>query len=368
MALSGRTRVDRPLNSCAQLQDLVDHALLLLLAALWPTVLVRGCSCFCAPLRPKRAALSLFLLPPKLLLATLTAQQHSRLCLSEPDEMRSVLVSLSALAALVQLSAAAAVPYRRWNDAKPGDVTTDPLPPTQDPFYNVPSDVASKQNGDVLKSRPVWTEFDAYSRGTYQLLYRTTNATGGATAAVTTVFAPLKPANPPRINLLMSEYAPAHPFSRPSWFYDSADIRMCTAPIDSACPNCEPAFALQSGSGSNGTSFIVPEIALDIVASLSKGWYVTVPDHDGLNAAFFAGVVEAFAGIDGLRALLNFATVLPCADNYAAALRGYSGGAHAAAWVNEYLQSYGKGLNVSRFRVFFATETSSTSFGPRTSC
>ena len=95
-----------------------------------------------------------------------------------------------------------------------------------------------------------------------------------------------------------------------------------SAPIDSACPDCEPAFALQSGSASNGSSFIVPTIAIDIVAGLSKGWYVTVPDHDGLKAAFFAGVVEAFAGLDGLRALLNFPTVLPCIDNYKAVIHG----------------------------------------------
>lgn len=49
---------------------------------------------------------------------------------------------------------------------------------------------------------------------------------------------------------------------------------------------------------------------------------MTVPDHDGLKAAFFAGVVEAFAGLDGLRALLNFPTVLPCIDNYKAVIHG----------------------------------------------
>ncbi|GAA5981504.1 hypothetical protein JCM10908_004132 [Rhodotorula pacifica] len=238
--------------------------------------------------------------------------------------MRSVLAAFTAFAALAPLAQASAIPYRlsrRWNDAYPGDPATDPLPPSQDPFYQLPSTVQEHKNGDILKSRPVWTQLDAYSRGTYQLLYKTTDAQGVATGAVTTVFTPLKPANPPRIMLLMT-------------------------PIDSACPDCEPAYALQSGSFSNGTDFLVPEIALDVVASLSKGWYVTVPDHNGLKAAFFAGVVEAFAGLDGLRALLNFPTVLPCADNYKAVIHGYSGGAHASAWANQFLKTYGTGLNV----------------------
>ncbi|GAA5955179.1 hypothetical protein JCM8115_001876 [Rhodotorula mucilaginosa] len=239
--------------------------------------------------------------------------------------MRSVFAAFAALAALAPLAQTSAIPYRRfdrrWNDAYPGDVTTDPLPPSKDPFYQLPDSVKSAKNGDVLKSRPVWTQFDAYSRGTYQLLYKTTNPQGEATGAVTTVFTPLKPANPPQIMLLMT-------------------------PIDSACPDCEPAFALQSGSASNGSSFIVPTIAIDIVAGLSKGWYVTVPDHDGLKAAFFAGVVEAFAGLDGLRALLNFPTVLPCIDNYKAVIHGYSGGAHASAWASQFLKTYGSGLNV----------------------
>lgn len=232
--------------------------------------------------------------------------------------MRSVFAPLVALAALAPLASASAIPFRRWNDANPGDITTDPLPPSKDPFYNVPKNVKSKQNGDILKSRPVWTQFDAYSRGVYQLLYKTTDAQGEATAAVTTVFTPPKPANPPRVMLLMSETSFHYPFA-----VSRIDPHVSAAPIDTACPDCEPAYALQTGSGSNASSFIIPEIAIDIVASLSKGWYVTVPDHDGLKAAFFAGVVEAFAGLDGLRALLNFPTVLPCPDNYKAVIHGW---------------------------------------------
>lgn len=76
--------------------------------------------------------------------------------------MRSVIAAFVALVALAPLAQASAIPYRRfdrrWNDAYPGDVTTDPLPPSKDPFYQLPSSVKSAKNGDVLKSRPVWTQ------------------------------------------------------------------------------------------------------------------------------------------------------------------------------------------------------------------
>jgi hypothetical protein len=59
-----------------------------------------------------------------------------------------------------------------------------------------------------------------------------------------------------------------------------------------------------------------------------------------------SGVTEARAGLDGLRALLNFEPSLK--RDYKAVIRGYSGGGHAGAWATQYLTSYGHGLNVRR--------------------
>ncbi|GAA5838400.1 hypothetical protein JCM9279_003232 [Rhodotorula babjevae] len=196
-----------------------------------------------------------------------------------------------------------------------------PLRPTNDSFYTPTGDWASQANGAVLDSRPVWTQFDMGARSVYQVLYKTTSPLGEADATVTTVFRPAEPASPPRVMLLM-------------------------APIDTASPDCQVAYSLENGGGSNATSFLQSTVALDIVSSLSKGWYVSVPDHEGSNASFISGVTEGLAGIDGLRALLNHNETIPSTDNYSAVIHGYSGGGHASAWTTQFLSTYGEGLNV----------------------
>ena len=42
-------------------------------------------------------------------------------------------------------------------------------------------------------------------------------------------------------------------------------------------------------------------ISSDISTSLSKGWYVNIPDHEGP----LAGITEGYATIDSIRAVLN---------------------------------------------------------------
>ncbi|GAA5903210.1 hypothetical protein JCM8208_002238 [Rhodotorula glutinis] len=196
-----------------------------------------------------------------------------------------------------------------------------PLRPSNDSFYQPTGDWASQANGAVLDSRPVWTQFDMGARSVYQVLYKTTSPLGEADATVTTVFRPAEPASPPRVMLLM-------------------------APIDTASPDCQVAYSLENGGGSNATSFLQSTVALDIISSLSKGWYVSVPDHEGSNASFISGVTEGLAGIDGLRALLNHNETIPSTDNYSAVIHGYSGGGHASAWTTQFLSTYGEGLNV----------------------
>lgn len=127
---------------------------------------------------------------------------------------------------------------------------------------------------------------------------------------------------------------------------EADDEPVHAAPIDTASPDCQVAYSLENGGGSNATSFLQSTVALDIVSSLSKGWYVSVPDHEGSNASFISGVTEGLAGIDGLRALLNHNETIPSTDNYSAVIHGYSGGGHASAWTTQFLSTYGEGLNV----------------------
>ncbi|BGP12281.1 hypothetical protein JCM10213_000023 [Rhodosporidiobolus nylandii] len=192
-------------------------------------------------------------------------------------------------------------------------------PPSSDPFYDVPSNLADLANGDIVRSRKVSTSLDAFARSTYQLAYRTTSALNEPAVTVTTVFAPLVPASPPRLLLVM-------------------------APTDSANVDCAPSWAMVSQT--NGTLYNAATTAPDVVAALSKGWYVSLPDHLQEVAAFISGPTEAFAGIDGLRALLNHRETLPSATGYQAAIKGYSGGGHACAWTTQSLPAYGSELNV----------------------
>ncbi|GAA6041591.1 hypothetical protein JCM8097_007757, partial [Rhodosporidiobolus ruineniae] len=208
-------------------------------------------------------------------------------------------------------------PPRSFSLVKRADNSTSSYPPpSQDPFYQPPSGFASQSNGAVLKSRNVSTEFDQLSKA-YQLLYRTTDAQGKADATVTTVFVPLKPLSPPRVMLYLT-------------------------PADTAAEDCQTSWSFVSPA-SNATS---SSAELEVLIALQKGWYVTVPDHEGSKAAFISGVTEAKAGLDGLRALNNFRTAFADKRGWKAVIRGYSGGGHAAAWATTYLRQYGAGLPV----------------------
>ncbi|BGP28282.1 hypothetical protein JCM10296v2_000014 [Rhodotorula toruloides] len=223
-------------------------------------------------------------------------------------------LAFAALAAATPTS----TPKRRSLALSPAGTST---PPSKDAFYDAPSGFQRAANGHVFKARPVWTPFGSEASAAYQVLYKTTLATGGDAVTAATLFVPLEPVSPLRIMVL-------------------------AAPIDSACRDCEVTFVLQNGSKSNATDFLLKSVAIDIFAGLHKGWYVAVPDYEGPNAAYIASVQEAFGVIDGLRAMLNFPNVLPKTAGYKAVIHGYSGGAHASAWANQFLPTYGSKLNV----------------------
>ncbi|GAA5975060.1 hypothetical protein JCM11641_000014 [Rhodosporidiobolus odoratus] len=189
-------------------------------------------------------------------------------------------------------------------------------PPSSDPFYDQPNGYHRQPNGYTLKSRKVATALDQLSTA-WQVLYKTTDAQGNADATVATLFRPLEPVSPPRVMLYL-------------------------APTDTARLDCQTSFSLIS-PGSNATS---SGDLLELLIALQKGWYVSVPDHEGSKSAFISGLTEARAGLDGLRALLAFEGLEKELKGYKAVIRGYSGGGHAAGWATQYLSTYGKGLNV----------------------
>lgn len=71
------------------------------------------------------------------------------------------------------------------------------LPPSQDPFYKVPANIATYARGSIIRSRKVPETSSIYgpdSGDVYQLLFRTNSIHMQPDAAVTTVIAPKVPA------------------------------------------------------------------------------------------------------------------------------------------------------------------------------
>lgn len=194
------------------------------------------------------------------------------------------------------------------------------LPPSQDPFYvpTVPLDnltpgtpikvrtvrVITSQNKKTLKT----TSIEAT-----QVLYRTTDEFGHATAAVTTIVEPA--INGPR--KLISYHAP----------YDTLGSQ------------CDPSFELQgSGTGAPQT--------LDLVAVeplLAQGYTVTIPDYEGLNEHWTIGHESAYAALDSVRAT---ETVLTLPRSTPVGLMGYSGGSVPTGFAADLAPTYAPELHI----------------------
>jgi hypothetical protein len=112
--------------------------------------------------------------------------------------------------------------------------TAQVLPPSTDPWYKQPLDIASYQPGDLIRSRTISNliqpfvpvDVNVSVENVYQFLYRTTNSLGEPVAAVTTLLVPFN-ANPTK--LLSYQIA-----------YDSSN------------QDCSPSYTLQPGSAVNG--------------------------------------------------------------------------------------------------------------------
>lgn len=186
-----------------------------------------------------------------------------------------------------------------------------PLPPSQDPWYTAPEAFDLKAPGTVLRFRTApgnLTAIASNCSSSYNVMYRTTDSQYKPAWAVTTVFVPVKP-----VAALLSYQIP----------YDSADV------------DASPSYAMYSG------------VPVDVNQSLSKGWYVSVPDYEGPLASFTAGVMSGHATLDSVRAILSLKDSILLPNNTLYALWGYSGGALASEWAAELQVQYAPELNFS---------------------
>lgn len=215
----------------------------------------------------------------------------------------ATLLARGALAATVQDRASACI--------SSASSSQTPLPPSQDLWYTAPDGFEVKAPGTVLRIRTApgnLTAITSNCSATYNVLYRTTDSQYKPTWAVTTVFVPAHP-----VAALLSYQIP----------YDSADV------------DASPSYAMYAG------------VPLDVNQSLSKGWFVSVPDYEGPLASFTAGVMSGHATLDSVRAILSLKDSILLPNNTLYALWGYSGGALASEWAAELQVQYAPEMNFS---------------------
>ena len=217
------------------------------------------------------------------------------------------------LAALVLLSALA--------PAGPAQAATVPLP-RDDPFYRYtgPTPLAQLKPGTVLKTRSVTLAADttATPLPATQLLYRTSDEVGHATATVTTVVVPPTATVAPNVIGYLS-------------FYDSLSDK------------CDPSYTLRGGDpGPNNQQLSDAEQAF-LQAYYATGSVVTVPDFEGPGLHWTAGHESGYGTLDAIRATEAF---LHAPATTKVGLTGYSGGSIAADWAAELAPAYAPELNI----------------------
>ncbi|MHB8690367.1 MAG: lipase family protein [Solirubrobacteraceae bacterium] len=203
-----------------------------------------------------------------------------------------------------------------------------PPSPTIDPFYRAPAHLKRYAPGTVLRWRPVTVKLAVVPlNGTlanaFQLLYRTTDATGHPVANVTTVLVPRLPPPPSGRQLLSVNDAE-----------------------DSVDPNCAPSYQLGVGElGATPNSNLAIEATL-AATQLALGREVVIPDAEGPQSEYIVTGMEGHATLDSIRAVERFAPAGLAGARTKVGLIGYSGGAHVTASADELAPSYAPELNI----------------------
>ncbi|MEV6361278.1 lipase family protein [Nocardia asteroides] len=194
--------------------------------------------------------------------------------------------------------------------------------PDDDPFYRAPAGFEQLPEGTVLRWRPI----DLAAFGliplkvtAWQLLFRTTELNGQPDASVTTVIAPSGGAD------------------------QATPLLSFQCAIDAVSARGFPSYALQRGSRAIGT-FAHVEL-LCFADALSRGWAISIPDHEGMLGAWGAPREPGYRALDGARAALNFAP-LGLNPQAQVGLWGYSGGGLATSWAAEMAPDYAPELDI----------------------
>jgi Secretory lipase len=184
--------------------------------------------------------------------------------------------------------------------------------------------LAGDQPGQILSSKPVTIKAVGFSAPyqAWQLRYVSEDVTGQLQTDVATV---VKPANPSPTPRLLS-YQPA---------------------IDSDSPSCQPSYVLTQPPAKLGFESLGGLESFAAVATgTSLGYTVVIPDFEGPDHAWTAGVEEGYGTLDGIRAAENFAPLDLDGAATPVGMMGYSGGSQASEFAAEEAPTYAPDLNI----------------------
>nr|AAK53582.1 TRI8 [Fusarium graminearum] len=196
-------------------------------------------------------------------------------------------------------------------------LSSEPLPPSKDPWYTAPPGFENTEPGTVLRVRPApgnLTSVTSNCSASYNILYRTTDSHFKPAWAVTT--------------LLIPELGPE---SLAHQKYQQSALMSIQVAYDSPDVDASPSNTMYTASNFSSIYY---------EAALGQGLFVSVPDYEGPLAAFSASVISGYATLDSIRAVLSLGLGLNMTNTPSVALWGYSGGAFATEWASELAVQY----------------------------
>ncbi|MBL0885928.1 lipase family protein [Myceligenerans indicum] len=251
---------------------------------------------------------------------------------THPYRRRTVRSAIGALVAAALLGAATAVPATAdpaGPAAAPSQATTETVPPPhEDPFYDLPPHLDRKRDGTVLRWRALPADALAVPAPArvWQLLYKTRDNAGHATATAGTLLVPV---------------------GRPAGGASTRPLVSYQTPEDGLSTSCAPSYLLRAGAtGPAGTLAQARFDGEQVAAAVRRGWAVMVPDYEGPASEFLGAGAAAHGVLDGIRAARSFRNA-HVGRRAPVTMWGYSGGGFATAAAAQLQRRYAPELRIS---------------------
>lgn len=209
-----------------------------------------------------------------------------------------------------------------FSQCAPASSSSAPTKPLDDPFYTPPDGFELAKEGEVLKIRPTPHQLRSIFlpinvKKSWQILVRSSDTHGNATAILSTIIEP----------------------------YNSDPTKLVSYQIaeDASFTNCAPSYSIQYGALMD--TLIAQVEMFFMQMALNEGWWIVVPDYEGVKLSFTAGRVAAHSVLDSIRGTLSTANATGLHDDPQIVMWGYSGGSLATGWAASLQPTYAPDLN-----------------------